>query len=575
MSYLKMINSIHTYVNYRHFNFNMENNRSLNRLLEQSFKNNWDCPALSDYKGVTLHYRDVARRIEKVHIVFARCGLEKGDKVALCSRNQANWGVIFLACLTYGAVPVPLLHEFKPSNIHHLVNHSEARILFVGDVIWESLSETEMPDLEAVIQVNDFAILYANNKNIVETREHLNELFGKKYPKHFTRESLAYHEDSPDELAMINYTSGTSGFSKGVMIPYRALWSNVMFAKQVLPQIANSSNVVSMLPTAHMYGMMFEFLFEMTVGAHVHFLTRMPSPKIIMEAFADIKPDVIISVPLIIEKIYKKQLQPIISKGSMKMLLRLPVIDQKIEKKIREKLVTTFGANFAEVIIGGAAFNREAEAFFKKIHFPYTVGYGMTECAPIITYAPWSTNKLYSCGYAAPRMEIRIDSVDPADIPGEIQVRGDNVFLGYYRNEEATKDSFTDDGWFKTGDMGVLDSEGYLFIKGRYKSMILGPSGQNIYPEEIESTINNLDYVIESLVVEDKDKGVLVALIYPDMERAESEGISEEELVAKLNEEIKLLNSEMPNYSKIASVRIFPEEFEKTPKKSIKRYLYE
>lgn len=573
MSCLKMINFIHTYVNCKHSN--MVNNKSLNKLLEKSFKDNWDCPALSDYKGVTLHYRDVARRIEKVHIVFSECGLNKGDKVALCSRNQANWGVVYLACLTYGAVPVPLLHEFKPSNVHHLVNHSEARILFVGDVMWESLSESEMPDLEAVIQVNDFAILYANNKNIINTRDHLNELFGKKYPKHFTRESLDYHEDSPEELAMINYTSGTSGFSKGVMVPYRALWSNVMFAAEVLPQINNSSNVVSMLPTAHMYGMMFEFLFEMTVGAHVHFLTRMPSPKIIMEAFADIKPDIVISVPLIIEKIYKKQLQPIINKGSMRMLLRLPVIDQKIGKKIREKLVTTFGGNFIEIIIGGAAFNKEAEAFFKKIEFPYTVGYGMTECAPIISYAPWSTNKLYSCGYAAPRMEIRIDSSDPENIPGEIHVRGDNVFLGYYRNEEATRDSFTEDGWFKTGDMGVLDSDGYLFIKGRNKSMILGSSGQNIYPEEIESAINNLDYVIESLVVEDKDKGVLVALIYPDMERAESEGISDDELSVKLNDQIKLLNADLPNYSKIASVRIFPEEFEKTPKKSIKRYLYE
>ena len=548
-------------------------NRSLNKLLEQSFKDNWNCPALSDYKGITLHYRDVARRIEKVHIVFSECGLKQGDKVALCSRNQANWGVVFLACITYGAVPVPLLHEFKPSNIHHLVNHSEARILFVGDVMWESLSETEMPSLEAVIQVNDFALLYSNNKNIIDTREHLNELFGKKYPKHFTPECLNYYEDSPDELAMINYTSGTSGFSKGVMIPYRALWSNVMFAQGVFPQIDNSCNVVAMLPTAHMYGMMFEFLFEMSVGTHVHFLTRMPSPKIIMEAFADIKPDIIVAVPLIIEKIYKKKLQPIINKGSIKMLLKLPVIEQKVGKKIKDQLVETFGGRFAEVIIGGAAFNREAEAFFKKVKFPYTVGYGMTECAPIITYAPYTTNRLYSCGYAAPGMEVRIDSADPENISGEIQVRGDNVFLGYYRNGEATKESFTEDGWFRTGDMGVIDSDGYLYIKGRYKSMILGASGQNIYPEEIESAINNMDYVIESLVIE--EKGALIALIYPDMERAEGEGITQEMLLERLNEEIKAVNSELPNYSKISSIRTFPEEFEKTPKKSIKRYLYQ
>lgn len=547
--------------------------KSLNKLFEKSVKENWDCPALSDYKGVTLFYRDVARRIEKIHIIFELCGLNKGDKIAICSRNQANWGVVFMAALTYGAVPVPILHEFKPNNVHHLVNHSESRILFVGDVTWEYLTETEMPELDAVIQINDFSLLYANNQEIVETREHLNELFGKKYPKHFTREDVSYYEDSPEELAMINYTSGTSGFSKGVMIPYRALLSNVFFAHEVEPHINNSSNVVAMLPTAHMYGMMFEFLFEMIVGAHVHFLTRIPSPKIIMEAFADIKPDVIISVPLIIEKIYKNKLQPLVTKGAVKVLLRLPVIEAQIGKKIQQQLITTFGGKFNEVIIGGAAFNRDAEAFFKKINFPFTVGYGMTECAPIITYASWAENRLYSCGKAAPRMEIKIDSPDPRNIPGEILVKGDNVFIGYYKNEKATESAFTPDGWFITGDMGIMDSDGFLYIKGRSKSMILGANGQNIYPEEIESSINNLQYVNESLIIE--EKGVLIALIYPDFEMAEKDGLNKEQLEAFFKGEIKEVNTELPNYSQINSVRIFPEEFEKTPKRSIKRYLYQ
>ena len=402
-------------------------------MFEKSFKSNWDHPALSDYKGVTLYYRDVARRIEKLHIVFEICGLRKGDKIAICSRNQVNWGVVFLAALTYGAVPVPILHEFKPGNVHHIVNHSDSRILFVGDVMWEGLSESEMPALEAVIQINDFTILYANRQDIIDTREHLNELFGRKYPKNFRASDISYEaENSPEELAMINYTSGTSGFSKGVMIPYRALISNILFAREVEPQVDNTSNVVSMLPTAHMYGMMFEFLFEMTVGAHVHFLTRVPSPKIIMEAFAEIKPNIIIAVPLIIEKIYKKKLQPVLNKTGIRMLLRVPVIDQKVQKKIREELIKTFGGEFKEVIIGGAAFNKEADEFFKRIGFPYTVGYGMTECAPIISYASWEEARLFSCGKAAPRMEIKIDSADPERVPGEILVRGANVMLGYY-----------------------------------------------------------------------------------------------------------------------------------------------
>lgn len=548
---------------------------TLSQLIESSIKEHWDLPALSDYKGVTLHYRDLARRIEKLHIIFEECGLERGDKVAICSRNQANWGVVFLACITYGAVPVPILHEFKTSNIHHIVNHSDSRILFCGDVIWEGLSQSEMPNLEAIIQINDFSMLYVSRNEIMYAREHLNQKFGEKYPSRFSKSDVSYcHDAQPDSLAMISYTSGTSGFSKGVMIPHRALLSNIEFARVVHPGIGSSSNVVSMLPSAHMYGFLFEFLFEMTVGAHVQFLTRIPSPRIILEAFDTIKPDLIIAVPLIIEKIYKQKLQPILNKTSVKVLLKVPVIDQKIQQRIKDELVKSFGGNFKEIIIGGAPFNKEADAFFHKIGFPYTVGYGMTECAPIISYAPWKELKLYSCGRVAPNMKIRIDSEDPENIPGEIQVNGANVMLGYYKNPEATAASFTEDGWMKTGDMGVLDRDGFLFIKGRCKSMILGPSGQNIYPEEIESVINNMPYVSESLVIE--DNGRLVVLVYPDIDAAAADGITGDGIKKKLDEIILgQVNVEMPNYSKIAEVRIYPEEFEKTPKRSIKRYLYQ
>ena len=548
-------------------------NISLVKMLEESFRKNWNMPALSNYKDITLHYRDVARRIEKLHIIFGICGLRKGEKVAICSRNQANWGVVFLASLTYGAVPVPILHEFKPGNVHHIVNHSEGRILFVGDMIWEDLSKDEMPGLEAIIQITDFSLLYANSDKIVETREHLNELFGKKYPRNFSADNINYHrEESCDDVAMINYTSGTSGFSKGVMIPFRALVSNVLFACEKYPHIGSGSNSVSMLPTAHMYGLMFEFLFEICVGAHVHFLTRVPSPKIIMDAFANIKPDIIIAVPLIIEKIYKTRLQPVLNRTGVKVLLKLPVIDKKVQERIKGELVRTFGGKFFEVIIGGAAFNREADEFFHRIGFPYTIGYGMTECAPIISYAPYNEYRIFSCGKAAPRMEIRIDSPDPEHIAGEIQVKGANVMLGYYHNPEATAAAFTEDGWMKTGDMGILDSDGFLYIKGRCKSMILGASGQNIYPEEIESMINNMPYVVESLVVE--DGGKLVALIYPDVDGAMEDGIAGDALEASLKEAVEAVNADLPNYARISSLRVMPEEFEKTPKRSIKRYIY-
>ena len=546
---------------------------SVNKIFEEGFKKNWDRPAISNYQGVTLKFSDVARRMEKLHIMFEECGLQKGDKVAICSRNQANWAVSFLASMTYGAVPVPLLHEFKSSNIHHLVNHSEAKILFVDDVIWEGLSEAEMPDLHAIIQVNTFKLLYAKDDRIVAAREHLNELFGKKYPMSFTPDVLDYYEDSAEELAVINYTSGTSGFSKGVMIPYRAIFSNIEFARKVLPQLNNTSSVVSMLPCAHMYGLMFEVLYELSVGCHVHFLSRVPSPKIIMQALAEVKPKVVIAVPLVIEKIYKSKVKPILEKAGIRFALKVPGLDQVVLNKVRTELINAFGGEFYEVIVGGAAFNKEVEAFFKKMNFPITVGYGMTECAPIITYDDWKEEKLYSCGKAAPNLEVKIDSDDPEHVSGEILVRGANVFLGYYKNEEATKDVFTEDGWFRTGGMGVIDADGSLFIRGRSKCMILGPSGQNIYPEEVETVINSRPYVVESLVVE--DNGGLTALIYPDFAQGAKDGMRQEEFVKYMEGTLAELNKELPNYAKIKKIEVMSEDFERTPKKSIKRYLYQ
>ena len=546
---------------------------SVNKLYQEAFKKNWDRPAISNYHGETLHFKDVARRMEKLRIMFEECGLQKGDKVAICSRNQANWAVAFLAIMTHGAVPVPLLHEFKSANIHHLVNHSEAKILFVDEVIWEGLSESEMPDLHAIIQVNNFKILYAKDENIVEAKAHLNELFGRKYPEAFTSDCISYYEDSADELAVINYTSGTSGFSKGVMIPYRAIYSNIEFGRTVLPGLNNTRSVVSMLPCAHMYGLMFELLYELSVGAHVHFLSRVPSPKIIMQALADVKPYVVIAVPLVIEKIYKNKVKPILEKEGVRFLMKVPGVNQVIMNKIKAELINAFGGEFYEVIIGGAAFNKEVEAFFKKMGFPFTVGYGMTECAPIITYDDWQEEKLYSCGKAAPNMQVRIESVDPVNIPGEIQVKGANVFLGYFKNEDATAEVFTEDGWFKTGDMGVLDEEGSLFIKGRTKCMILGPSGQNIYPEEVETVVNSQPYVVDSLVIE--DDGGLTALIYPDFQQGEKEGMSQEAMVKYMEGTLAELNTILPNYARLKKIEVMSEDFERTPKKSIKRYLYQ
>lgn len=547
--------------------------RSVNKTFEASFKANWDRPAISNYHGATYHYRDLARKIAKLHIMFEECGLEKGDKVAICSRNQANWVVSFLSALTYGAVPVPLMHEFKPSNIHHLVNHSESKVLFVDDVIWENIVESEMPELQAIIQVNTLQLMYAANERISEARLRLNELFGKKYPMAFTQDSLNYYEDQADELAIINYTSGTSGFSKGVMIPYRAIASNLEFGRKVLPQINNTSKVVSMLPCAHMYGLMFEVLYELSSGSHVHFLSRLPSPKVILQALAEVKPTIVVAVPLIIEKIYKNKVKPVLEKAGIKFAMKVPGLDHIVINKIKNELINAFGGEFYEVIIGGAAFNKEVEAFFKKMNFPFTVGYGMTECAPIITYSDWKTEKLYSCGEIVPNMEMKIDSPDPQNIPGELLVRGANVFLGYYKNPEATSEALDKDGWLHTGDMGVIDADGSLFLRGRSKCMILGPSGQNIYPEEVEAALDVRPYFVESLVIE--DNGGLTALVYLDFDQGAKDGMDQKTLMNYIKSTLPEINKEIPNYARLSKIEIMTEPFERTPKKSIKRYLYQ
>lgn len=547
--------------------------KSFIAFVEKSIKENWDLDALTDYKGATLQYKDVARKIEKLHILLAESGIKPGDKVAVCGRNSSHWGVAFLAILTYGAVAVPILHEFKADNIHNIVNHSEARLLFVGDMVWEALNEAEMPLLEGIILMTDFTLLVCRSKQLEYAREHLNELFGKKFPRNFRREHVAYRRDEPEELAVINYTSGTTSFSKGVMLPYRSLWSNTQFAFEVLP-LKPGDKVVSMLPMAHMYGLAFEFLYEFASGCHVFFLTRMPSPKIIFQAFSEVKPHIVIAVPLIIEKIIKKNVLPKLETLKMKMLLKVPIINDKIKAAVREQIIKGFGGNFYEVIVGGAAFNQEVEKLLKSIDFPYTVGYGMTECGPIICYEDWKRFRMGSCGKAAPRMEVRIDSPDPQHIVGEILTRGDNVMLGYYKNEEATKQIFDADGWLHTGDLGIMDEEGNVTIKGRSKNLLLGPSGQNIYPEEIEEKLHNLPYVAESIVIQQNDNK-LAALIYPDFDEAYAQGMSNKDIEVAMEENRVTLNSELPAYSQISRIKIYPEEFEKTPKKSIKRFLYQ
>ncbi len=549
----------------------MEN--SFLAFVEDSIKKNWDLDALTDYKGATLQYKDVARKIEKLHILLAESGINPGDKVALCGRNSSHWGVAFLAILTYGAVAVPILHEFKADNIQNIVNHSDARLLFVGDVVWESLNEAEMPSLEGIILMTDFTLLVCRSKQLEFAREHLNEMFGKKFPRNFRKEHVSYRKDEPEELAIINYTSGTTSFSKGVMLPYRSLWSNTAFATEML-HLAPGSRVISILPMAHMYGLAFEFLYEICSGCHVYFLTRMPSPKIIFQAFADIKPHIVISVPLIIEKIIKKNVLPKLETLKMKILFRLPIINEKIGSTLRDYIVQAFGGHFFEVIIGGAAFNQDVERLLRDIDFPYTVGYGMTECGPIICYEDWRRYKPGTCGKAAPRMEVKIDSSDPENLVGEILARGDNVMLGYYKNPEATAQAIDKEGWLHTGDLGTMDKDGNVTIRGRSKNMLLGPSGQNIYPEEIEEKINNLPYVCENIVIQQSDNK-LAALIYPDFDEAYANGLTPADIERVMEENRTAVNAELPAYSQIARVKIYPEEFEKTPKKSIKRFLYQ
>lgn len=542
-------------------------------LIAESLKNNWDLDALTDYQGVTLQYKDVARKIEKLHILFENAGVEKGDKVALCGRNSAHWATAFLATLTYGAVAVPILHEFKAQQVHDIVNHSEAKILFVGDMVWPELDAEQMPHLEGIINIPDYSLLVSRTEKLTEARERLNEFFGRKYPKFFRKEHVNYpHTPNPDALALINYTSGTTSNSKGVMIPFRALWSNYQFAIEVLGHKVKRGNpVISMLPLAHMYGMAFEFIFEFLHGCHVYYLTRIPSPKIVLQAFGEIKPIVIISVPLIIEKIIKKNVLPRLQTPSMKVLLKMPFISGRILDKIRQHLVDAFGGQFYEIIIGGAAFNSEVEDLLNKIHFPYTVGYGATECAPIISYEDWQRFRKGSCGKVAPRMEIKIDSQDPQHVVGEILTRGENVMLGYFKNEEATAATLKD-GWYHTGDLGVMDDEGNLFIRGRSKNMLLGASGQNIYPEEIEDKLNTLPYVNESIVVQRGEK--LVALIYPDFDLAQKDGLDENGLRMAMEQNRKDINTMVAAYERISAMEIHQTEFEKTPKRSIKRFLY-
>lgn len=550
----------------------MELEQSFIALIEQSIKTNWYLNALTDYKGITLQYRDVARKIEKIHILLENAGIEKGDKIAICGRNSAHWTVTYLAVITYGAVVVPILHEFKADQVHNIVNHSEARLLFVGDQIWENLNEAAMPHLEGIIELKDFGVPVSRSEKLAYARDHLNEIFGHKFPCRFRPDDISYEKEKSEDLAIINYTSGTTGYSKGVMLPYRSILSNVLYCKEKIGLKAGDS-VVSMLPLGHVFGMTFDFLYGFTAGAHLWFLTRMPSPKIIAESFAEIRPRVIACVPLIVEKIFKKNILPKVDNKLGKLLLHVPIISDKIKELIKQKAMEVFGGNFIEIIIGGAPFNAEVEAFLKMIDFPYTIAYGMTEYGPIICHSHWTELKLASCGKVAARMEAKVLSPNPSAIAGELVCRGANLMLGYYKNEEATRQVIDTEGWLHTGDMATIDEDGNVFIKGRCKNLLLTSSGQNIYPEEIESKLNNMPYVSESLIILQQDK--LVALIYPDSDDAFAHGLSQSNLVRVMEENRLELNKQLPAFSQIARFKLYPEEFEKTAKKSIKRFLYQ
>ncbi len=552
-----------------------ENIPSINSLIEKSIIDHWDFDALTDYKGKTLQYNDVARKIEKLHILFEYSGVKEGDKIALCGRNSACWAVAFLATLTYGCVAVPILHEFTADQIQNIVNHSDAKLLFIGDIVATQIDTTKMPNLEGIIYIPDYSLVLSRTDKLTYAREHLNEIFGHKFPKYFRKQHVHYYrEQSPEEMALINYTSGTTGFSKGVMIPYRALWSNFDFAMQVLGNtIKQGCKTICILPMAHMYGMSFEFLFEFLQGIHVFFLTRLPSPSIIARAFTDIQPSLILSVPLIIEKIIRRQIFPKIQNNKIHLLLNMPVVGKKIRERIKDQVCKSFGGNFYEVIIGGASFNQEVESFLRLIEFPYTVGYGATETAPIMCYADWHTFVKGSCGRPVAHMQLRVNSPDPENIPGEILAKGLNVMLGYYKDPIATEKTIDKDGWYHTGDLGTMDAEKNLFIKGRSKTMLLGSSGQNIYPEEIEDKLSSLALVNECLVIQDNQR--LIGLVHPDYDAAKSLGLSNDDLKNVMEQNRQELNAQMPIYSKVTEIKIQKEEFQKTPKKSIKRYLYE
>ena len=550
----------------------MEQEHQFIDYIEQSIIKNWDKDSLTDYKGITLQYKDVARKIAKFHIVLESAGIQPGDKIAVCGRNSAHWAVTFLATITYGAVIVPILHEFKADNIHNIVNHSEAKLLFVGDQAWENLNEDAMPLLEGIASLTDFSSLVSRNEKLTYAFEHRNAIYGQRYPKNFRPEHICYRKDRPEELAIINYTSGTTGYSKGVMLPYRSIWSNVAYCFEMLP-VKPGDHIVSMLPMGHVFGMVYDFLYGFSAGAHIYFLTRMPSPKIISQSFSEIKPRVISCVPLIVEKIIKKDILPKVDSKIGKLLLKVPIVNDKIKSLARQAAMEIFGGNFDEIIIGGAPFNAEVEAFLKKIGFPYTIAYGMTECGPIICSSRWDTLKLASCGKATTRMEVRIDSPDPKTHAGEIVCRGANMMLGYYKNPEATAQIIDVNGWLHTGDLGVMDEEGYVTVRGRSKNMLLTSSGQNIYPEEIESKLNNMPYVAESLIVLQHDK--LVALIYPDFDDAFAHGLQQNDIQKAMEVNRVELNQQLPNYCQISKIKIHFKEFEKTAKKSIKRFMYQ
>ena len=550
----------------------METFSSFNAYIQKAIVENWDQDALTDYQGVTLQFHDVARKIEKIHILFVNSGVEKGDKIAICGRNSAHWAVAYLATLTYGAVAVPILHEFNGEQIQNIVNHSESKLLFIGDYAVKTINPDAMPSLEAIINLPDFSLMLSRSEKISYAREHLNMLFGSKYPRAFRAEHVNYYKDEAEELALINYTSGTTGFSKGVMLPYRALWGNVEFIINRLGKVVKpGDNMLSILPMAHMYGMAIEFLFGFCNGCHLFFLTRLPSPAIIADAFANVRPAIIITVPLIIEKIIRKRVFPKIQDNRMRLLLAMPFVSKKVKERIYKEVYKAFGGNFYEIIVGGAPLSKEVEEFMLSINFPLTVGYGTTECAPLISYCDWKDFQGGSCGVPVDRMEVKILSQDPENIPGEIITRGTNMMLGYFKNPEATHQAIDKDGWYHTGDLATMSASGHIFIRGRIKNMLLGANGQNVYPEEIEDKLNTMAMVSESLIVQRGDK--LVALVYPDKD--ELMNFSEEELEHIMEQNRQELNNTLPVYSRISAVELQAEEFAKTPKKSIKRYLYQ